>query len=270
MPHSLSGTEHILGRFGKVLGAIVGLGIGLAFSSLFLALLLGLAGLVAGHLIDSRHADAIALGEFDHDTPKTRSELEATLQDRAIRDACALFIALARLDGEVFPEQIRAARAFFEALEGGIDLDRVRVALKEAIATPRELLEAASACQRVFSASERLALLSSLYEVTGSRGLPSQQAISAIRELTGRLGLTADDLRRIASVFAGELAPHFETLGLTAEATDEEVKRAYRRLASEHHPDRVAHLGPKATEHAAARFREIDAAYEAIRRARGL
>ncbi len=48
----------------------------------------------------------------------------------------------------------------------------------------------------------------------------------------------------------------YQTLGLTKTATDEEIRKAYRKLAKEHHPD----LNP-GNKQAEARFKEISAAY---------
>lgn len=55
------------------------------------------------------------------------------------------------------------------------------------------------------------------------------------------------------------MADHYETLGVSADATDEEIKRAYRKLARLHHPD--ANPGDGAAE---ARFKEVAAAYEVL------
>ena len=52
------------------------------------------------------------------------------------------------------------------------------------------------------------------------------------------------------------------TLGLEEDATADEIKSAYLRLAKVHHPDRFASLGPEAVEAATATFRRIQAAYE--------
>jgi DnaJ-class molecular chaperone len=52
------------------------------------------------------------------------------------------------------------------------------------------------------------------------------------------------------------MADPYQTLGLTKTATDEDIRKAYRKLAKEHHPD----LNPGNKE-AEARFKDISAAY---------
>jgi molecular chaperone DnaJ len=51
----------------------------------------------------------------------------------------------------------------------------------------------------------------------------------------------------------------YEVLGVTQDATQDEIKRAYRRLAREHHPD-VNHHDPEAE----LRFKEINLAYQTL------
>ena len=55
------------------------------------------------------------------------------------------------------------------------------------------------------------------------------------------------------------MADHYETLGVARDATDEEIKRAYRKMARQYHPD--ANPGDPAAE---ARFKEVSAAYEVL------
>lgn len=56
-----------------------------------------------------------------------------------------------------------------------------------------------------------------------------------------------------------------EILGLDENATFEDVRRRHRELAKQFHPDRHAHLGEQAAKEAAARFREVQQAYETLR-----
>ncbi|PLX04896.1 MAG: hypothetical protein C0595_01535 [Marinilabiliales bacterium] len=52
--------------------------------------------------------------------------------------------------------------------------------------------------------------------------------------------------------------------------TDDELKKAYRDLAKQHHPDRVAHLGEDVKKAAEIKFTKLNAAYEAIKEERGM
>jgi DnaJ like chaperone protein len=68
-----------------------------------------------------------------------------------------------------------------------------------------------------------------------------------------------------------ELAEAYKALGIEAQATDKEVKTAYRRLMNQHHPDKLVSKGlPESMlEAAKERTHEIRAAYEKIRDHRG-
>lgn len=62
----------------------------------------------------------------------------------------------------------------------------------------------------------------------------------------------------------------YKVLGLTASATDTEIKKAYRRLAMKYHPDKVESMGEEMKKNAESQFREINEAYETIKAARGM
>jgi DnaJ like chaperone protein len=53
-------------------------------------------------------------------------------------------------------------------------------------------------------------------------------------------------------------------------ATDDEVKKAYRRMAMKHHPDKVATLGDDVKKAAEEKFKKISEAYDKIKKERGL
>ena len=58
----------------------------------------------------------------------------------------------------------------------------------------------------------------------------------------------------------------YEILGVSPQATKEEIKSAYRKQAQRYHPDRVSHLGEEFQQLAKEKFQEIQGAYEALSR----
>ena len=56
----------------------------------------------------------------------------------------------------------------------------------------------------------------------------------------------------------------WRVLGLTEDASDAEVERAWRRLASQYHPDRMAGAADELRRQAEERMREINRAYDRI------
>lgn len=62
----------------------------------------------------------------------------------------------------------------------------------------------------------------------------------------------------------------YSVLGIEKTATDDEVKKAYRRLAMKFHPDKVEGLGEEVKKNAEQQFREINEAYETIKKQRGI
>ena len=76
--------------------------------------------------------------------------------------------------------------------------------------------------------------------------------------------------REITTAQLGRGEQHYRVLGLTPEASDDEIRAAFRRLATENHPDRVASKSPREIEVAANDFRQIKDAWEELKKLRGL
>ena len=67
-----------------------------------------------------------------------------------------------------------------------------------------------------------------------------------------------------------EKRDYYEVLGLKKGASDDEIKKAFRKLAMKYHPDRVSTLGEDVQKAAAEKFRQVKEAYETIKKERGL
>lgn len=273
---------------GKILGAMVGLVVGLVFRSPVAVVVFVLLGLLIGHhFFDATHAVPSELPDLDEDAeddertpvsrvrrrePLTRDALDTQAQEHFARHVCALLMEVARADGDVVRDEVRVAREYFEheLMYGPEALDVVRGHLKEFLKRPPALEQAIAACRAEMPTADRMLLVDVLYQLALADGPLQRAEQESLRRIARGLGLTEEDVRSIAARHLGDGDAHYARLGLSPEASDAEVKRAFRHLAAAHHPDKVAHLGPGAVEQATLRFREVKDAYEEIRRLRGL
>jgi DnaJ like chaperone protein len=97
---------------------------------------------------------------------------------------------------------------------------------------------------------------------------PAEEQI--LRAAPAMLGLHGDIYDTIKRQFVSDLSHHYAMLGLQNGADMNEVKKAYRKLVSEYHPDKVIAKGlpEDFIKFAEEKFRDINEAYEAIKKAR--
>jgi DnaJ like chaperone protein len=95
-----------------------------------------------------------------------------------------------------------------------------------------------------------------------------------LRTIARELGLTARDYEESAAMFdpRRSVDASYAVLGLTRDATDEEIKKAYRSLAREYHPDVVVNkgMGEDFRKFADEKMRAINVAYDSVKESRGL
>lgn len=116
--------------------------------------------------------------------------------------------------------------------------------------------------------------------------------LQMLRTITSKIGLPSQTLDSLLSMFnftteaerkqkeqrrqqrstptTSSLSRAYSILGIAASASDNEVKKAYRKLAKVHHPDKVIHLGEEFQKKAKEKFQIIQDAYELIRANRGI
>ena len=106
---------------------------------------------------------------------------------------------------------------------------------------------------------QRLQMLDFLAKIAQSDGNVCQAEIDALKEVESMLNLRGNSLEDA-----------YKVLEVSPEATDAEVRAAYRRLALKHHPDKVATLGEDIRRAAEEKLQEINDAKERVYKARGM
>lgn len=242
---------------GRLQGLLIGALIGYGVQHALIAMLRGGMQRAQGGFLDATFAVMGALSKADGVV--TRDEIQAT---QRIFDMLRL--------SEQQREQARAA--FTRGKAPDFDLDAEVDRLKVSIAFGRGPL------LRLFLQLQCMAV------AADGQVHPLEHAM--LVRIARRLGLTERDVAQLEALLraatAGPSAPGappprarlddaYTALGLTPDVSDADVKRAYRRLVSENHPDKLAAKGlPESMRQVAEeRTREINTAYDLIKESRG-
>lgn len=118
--------------------------------------------------------------------------------------------------------------------------------------------------------SQRLQLLNFLVMISQADGYVDPKEVEAMKECAQWMQMSVDEVDSMLGLGKNDLESAYKVLGVSPNASDDEVKRAYRKLALEHHPDKVAALGDDIRRAAEKKFQEINAAKDKIWKARGL
>lgn len=118
--------------------------------------------------------------------------------------------------------------------------------------------------------SERLQMLNFLVQIAKADGSVVTEEINALKEVAVAMGLNVSDVDSALSLGGTTLEEAYKVLEISPDATDEEVRKAYRKLALEHHPDKVETLGEDIKKAAEQKFKQINEAKEIVYKARGM
>ena len=128
------------------------------------------------------------------------------------------------------------------------------------------------ACQQIayhMDYSGRLQLLNFLVMIAQADGRVDQVEVTALKEVAQWMQMSPQEVDAMLHLEGNSLEDAYKVLGVSPDVSDAELKRVYRKLALEHHPDRVAKLGDDVRRAAEKKFQEINAAKDRIWKARG-
>ena len=112
-----------------------------------------------------------------------------------------------------------------------------------------------------------------LFKVARLLHIPGQVFSAMLHARGGASGQyrSAGGRQRQAGAQAGSMTQAYAKLGLETGASDAEVKKAYRKLVSQYHPDKLVSRGlpEEMMDIAKTRVREINTAYDQIKQSRG-
>lgn len=187
-----------------------------------------------------------------------------------------LIASVIKADGYISKEKILFTNNFIYKTFGAVTGSRMMISLKDLIQKTIPIEEVATALRFSVEREQKLKLLHFFYDLSTINGSLHPNEKHIIQHILINMGLFYEDFENIIrkgqqkqkSPFNFNYSSdyHYKTLGLTKNASNEEIKKTYRKLVLKYHPDRSKGLDKSAE----AKFVKIQDAYEQIKKARNI
>lgn len=240
-----------MGIFGKWLGGGLGFVMGGPIG--------GLLGFLVGSMIDS------TTGQVTYTTgsPSTR-------QGDFGMSLLVLVAAVMKADGKVVRSELDYVKQFFVRQFGPESAKQATLLLKDILKKDIPLRDVCLQIRNHMDYSSRLQLLHLLFNISVADSAIHPSEVEVIEKISSYLGVSSNDFRSIKNMFIPETDSAYKILEIERSATNDEVKKAYRRMAMKYHPDKVSTLGEDIRKAADEKFRKVNEAYNKIKAERKL
>ena len=235
-------------------------------------------GLVLGSIVDSMSDDTPLLGDWQSKQKRQRgysgqgrSQTQERPQTRPGDFEVSLLIlasVVIKADGIQDQRELNYVRQHFVNMYG---TERANHAFKLFKGINQQEIPVRKVCvqiQRMMDHPSRLQLLHFLFGIAKADGMVTDNEVSQIYTISGYLGIGSRDFESIKAMFYSSSDNAYKILEITKEATVDEIKSAYRKMAKKYHPDKVIHLGEEHRKGAEEKFRQVQEAYEKLQKER--
>jgi DnaJ like chaperone protein len=249
----MSAGKWILGGLGFVLGGPIG----------------AIVGALIGSVYDVLSDDPNT--QTSTDRPKREKRRQTTQGDVGV-SIIVLLACVIKADGRVLKSEIAFVKPFLVRTFGEQGAHNALQLLKQLLQQDIDPVAVSQQIGQHLNYSVRLELLHLLLGVANADGELAQSELQVIQTIATHMGISDADYQSLRSIYCKQSDTNWAYTALEIEptATDEEVKKAYRRMAMKYHPDKVANAGESIRQQANDKFRSINEAYEHIKTLRGI
>jgi DnaJ like chaperone protein len=240
-------------KFGKWLGG----GLGWAFGGP----LGGVLGFALGSMFDA--ADV---------TVQTQDGKPANTGNHVGDFAVSLLVlsaAVMKSDGKTMKSELDFVKKFLVMHFGEQHATQQIALLKEILTQEIPLRDVCFQIKQYMPHSERLQLIHYLFGISKADGHVHELELQTILNISNYLGVSQADFNSLKAMYFKDTESDYKILEIEKSASDDEIKKAYRKMAVKYHPDKVAALGEEVQKAAKEKFQKVQQAYENIKKQRG-
>ncbi len=222
----------------------------------FMGPLGGILGFIVGSIIDETEI-------------RTYTGGQTTSGDFAL-SLLVLVAAVMKADSKVMRSELQYVKRYFVSTFGEATASEAIIMLRDLL---KQNIPVKDVCQQIaqrLDYSSRMQLVHFLFGIAKADSAVNDKELLVIRGIALTLGLYENDIISIQSMFVDDIDSAYKVLEITKNASDEELRKAYRKMALKHHPDKVSYLGEEFRKEAEKKFKSIQMAYEKIKKSRGM
>ncbi len=190
-----------------------------------------------------------------------------------------ILVKIAELDGQIARAEISTISNFFRTnlRYSQEQMFWVKELIKDATGSVATLDELLAEFKSQFGYQPRLILVELVFQVLYSNHHVSPEELQLTERIAQFLEISQFEYIAIRGRYhahyesrtrqqTSDRASYYEILGLSPGASQEEIKSAYRKLSKEYHPDLVSHLGEEFRKVAEEKMKEINMAYQHLKK----
>ena len=180
-----------------------------------------------------------------------------------------LSAAVMKSDGKMLKSELDFVKDFFTKQFGRENAAQQILMLKEILKKEIPLFDVCNQIKQHMPHAQRIQIVHYLFGISQADGHVHELELKTIETISNYLGLNPADFNSLKAMYFRDVNSDYKILEIEPEATTEEIKKAYRKVAIKFHPDKVASLGEDVQKAAKEKFQKVLEAYENIKKQRG-
>ena len=251
-----------MGNFTKWLGAGLGFTLGGPIGAAI--------GFAIGSFVDGMSENDFKQEQIEYKRKPRGSRNSNTQSGDFEMSLLVLASIVIKADGKVDQRELDFVRSQFLSMYGKQRANNAFILFKGIVKKDISSRQVCIQIREHMSHASRLQLLHFLFGIAKADDFVIEKEVEEIRKMAGYLYINQHDFESIKAMFYDASENAYKILEITKSASDDEVKKAYRKMAKKYHPDRVRDLGEEHIKGAKEKFQSIQSAYEKIKKERGL
>lgn len=222
-----------------------------------------LIGFLFGSVIDG-------ISSTVNQTYGNRQKHVETTHDDFVASLLLLSAAVMKADKKVMRSELDFIKNYLSSNFSAAQVNEQLKFIKKALDHDYDIIPVAQQIKRYMDYPAKLQLLHFLFGISAADGQHHAAELKLISSLSGMLGIKPADFDSIKAMFVIDTQSAYKILEVSPDGSEEELKKAYRRMAIKYHPDKVAHLGEDIQKAAQKKFQELQQAWVSIKKERGI